>query len=91
MHNYILALFLAAPLSVWAHGGGLDASGCHTKRATGEYHCHGAGRVAQAPKQQPGNAYAAPAPAPGGPNCYTGPRGGRYTISPSGRKNYGGC
>ncbi|WP_405112592.1 excalibur calcium-binding domain-containing protein [Phaeobacter sp. BS52] len=23
--------------------------------------------------------------------CYTGPRGGRYTISASGRKNYGGC
>lgn len=37
MRNYILALVLAAPLSVWAHGGGLDASGCHTNRATGEY------------------------------------------------------
>lgn len=23
--------------------------------------------------------------------CYTGPRGGRYTITSSGRKNYGGC
>lgn len=23
--------------------------------------------------------------------CYTGPRGGRYTISKSGKKNYGGC
>lgn len=23
--------------------------------------------------------------------CYTGPRGGRYTITASGRKNYGGC
>lgn len=23
--------------------------------------------------------------------CYTGPRGGRYTISASGTKNYGGC
>ena len=23
--------------------------------------------------------------------CYTGPRGGRYTISASGRRNYGGC
>ncbi|WP_416589394.1 MULTISPECIES: excalibur calcium-binding domain-containing protein [unclassified Phaeobacter] len=25
------------------------------------------------------------------PRCYTGPRGGRYTISAGGRKNYGGC
>lgn len=24
-------------------------------------------------------------------NCYTGPRGGTYTITSSGRKNYGGC
>lgn len=23
--------------------------------------------------------------------CYVGPRGGRYTISASGKKNYGGC
>lgn len=23
--------------------------------------------------------------------CYTGPRGGRYTITSSGKKNYGGC
>lgn len=23
-----------------AHGGGLDAHGCHIRRATGEYHCH---------------------------------------------------
>jgi hypothetical protein len=23
--------------------------------------------------------------------CYTGPQGGRYTITPSGSKNYGGC
>lgn len=23
--------------------------------------------------------------------CHTGPRGGRYTISKSGKKNYGGC
>lgn len=27
----------------FAHGGGLNADGCHTNRKTGEYHCHGAG------------------------------------------------
>ncbi|WP_249222961.1 excalibur calcium-binding domain-containing protein [Noviherbaspirillum sp. L7-7A] len=26
---------------VWAHSGGLDKDGCHTKRSTGDYHCHG--------------------------------------------------
>jgi hypothetical protein len=29
---------LAAP--ALSHGGGLDRYGCHTVRATGEYHCH---------------------------------------------------
>lgn len=28
---------------------------------------------------------------PASSGCYTGPRGGRYTISRSGKKNYGGC
>ena len=26
--------------SAFAHGGGLDAKGCHTEKRTGEYHCH---------------------------------------------------
>ena len=25
------------------------------------------------------------------PHCYTGPRGGTYTLTASGNKNYGGC
>ena len=25
------------------------------------------------------------------PGCYVGPRGGTYTITKSGKKNYGGC
>lgn len=34
-------VFLAViPQVVWAHGGGLNADGCHTNRKTGEYHCH---------------------------------------------------
>lgn len=37
--------FLAAllPELAVAHGGGLDARGCHTNRKTGEYHCHRSG------------------------------------------------
>jgi len=34
----------------------------------------------------PGGSYIA-----GGKTCYVGPRGGTYTITASGRKNYGGC
>lgn len=38
--------------------------------------------------------YAVPSSTPrtsGGQTCYTGPRGGTYTITASGKKNYGGC
>lgn len=38
-----LACLLAAlPIAgaAWAHGGGLNAEGCHTNRKTGDYHCH---------------------------------------------------
>lgn len=30
-------------------------------------------------------------PLSSGATCYAGPRGGTYTITASGRKNYGGC
>jgi 5-methylcytosine-specific restriction endonuclease McrA len=30
----------AAPGLAGAHGGGLNAEGCHNERATGGYHCH---------------------------------------------------
>lgn len=35
----LLAALVVAPPSA-AHGGGLDANGCHTERRTGDYHCH---------------------------------------------------
>ena len=43
-----------------------------------------------------GAAQFAPSPnssftAPSGQTCFVGPRGGTYTITKSGRKNYGGC
>ena len=79
----------------FGHGGGLDANRCHTNHKTGEYHCHrGSSSAAKAPPLQPVRsdqpAQAQPAQAQG-PTCYTGPRGGTYTITPSGRKNYRGC
>lgn len=33
-----LTIFL--PVSIWAHGGGLDGFGCHNDRKHGGYHCH---------------------------------------------------
>lgn len=42
------------------------------------------------PYAAPAPVYTAPAPAVSS-GCYTGPRGGTYTITASGRKNYGGC
>lgn len=37
----LLFVFIAgAPKIAHAHGGGLDANGCHTNRKTGDYHCH---------------------------------------------------
>jgi hypothetical protein len=32
-----------------------------------------------------------PSTLPGAPVCHVGPRGGTYTITSSGRRNYGGC
>lgn len=36
-----LTLALVVPSYALAHGGGTDASGCHTNRKTGDHHCHG--------------------------------------------------
>ena len=37
----LAAALLVLPLhDVVAHGGGLNAEGCHNNHKTGEYHCH---------------------------------------------------
>jgi hypothetical protein len=95
----MLALACSVSQQASAHGGGLNSEGCHNNRKTGDYHCH------RAPAARP--ALAAAAAAQDGPNrvsaarptaadtrrpqCFTGPRGGTYTITASGRKNYSGC
>jgi hypothetical protein len=82
----LVALFClyGAANQAGAHGGGLNSEGCHHNRKTGDYHCHRApvARQAVATPPPPGTAR---------PQCFTGPRGGTYTITASGRKNYGGC
>jgi hypothetical protein len=36
----VSALMSACIAPAFAHGGGLNAQGCHTNRKTGDYHCH---------------------------------------------------
>ncbi|WP_425438703.1 YHYH domain-containing protein [Propionivibrio dicarboxylicus] len=67
----------------WGHGGGLDQSGCHHNRKTGDYHCHRA--PSPAPIVQPAPAQQVSAI---DNTCHTGPRGGRYRIV-NGKKRYG--
>lgn len=89
----LLSVALAFPHGADSHGGGLNAEGCHHNRKTGDFHCHRAPALQRVP--HPANAAAStPTPArpmPEAPKCHVGPRGGTYTITPSGRKNYGGC
>lgn len=60
-----IALALAAASQLLAHGGGLDANGCHTNRKTGEYHCHRAPRAAEPPPiVAPAPRASTPAPLP---------------------------
>lgn len=90
--RWVLAILASTASSFSdAHGGGLDANGCHFNRRTGEYHCHRGGD--QPPS---GNSLLAPPRAPQrstpinqvDDTCHTGPRGGRYRIV-NGKKRYG--
>jgi hypothetical protein len=63
----VVAVPIIAPGPIaHAHGGGLNAQGCHNNRQTGDYHCHRAPAQAQAlsssanklPIRKTGGAYA---------------------------------
>lgn len=84
--RWLLIFIGVIPSICSAHGGGLDASGGHHNRKTGDYHCHRAPAVA--PKKEQPSSLQRPSP---DPTCHVGPRGGTYTITPSGKKNYKGC
>ena len=83
---FLLLTYASVP-TAFAHGGGLNADGCHNNRKTGDYHCH---RPPPAPPTQQ-QQQIDQSSAGNKPTCYTGPKGGTYTITPSGRKNYQGC
>ena len=46
---YVAIFAAAVPWSAYAHGGGLNAEGCHNDRKNGGYHCHRA--TAPAPQR----------------------------------------
>ena len=60
----VLVVLLGASSPAAAHSGGLDASGCHTNRKTGDYHCHRAARTPGASAPAPN--VASPDVAPSG-------------------------
>ena len=100
----MLIFALSFPAFAAAHSGGLNSEDCHNNRKTGDYHCHRAASNSAAPTPPPSVSSSPPrhlVPAEAGaalpprsdgrPTCYVGPRGGTYTITGSGRKNYAGC
>ena len=82
--RHVLSGLLLLPMLAWAHGGGLNAEGCHNNHKTGDYHCHRTPPSKPVQNTQPAAATAQQDQ----PVCYTGPKGGTYTITPSGKKNY---
>ena len=80
----LVVLLEMASSAALAHGGGLDANGCHTNKRTGDYHCH---RAPTVPNKEALNAQSNPRRPLRDDTCYTGPRGGRYRII-NGRKRY---
>lgn len=44
----LVAAGFAPTVPASAHGGGLNAEGCHKDRKRGGYHCHGGGRSVRA-------------------------------------------
>lgn len=84
----ILALLISstAPLPALAHGGGLNAQGCHNNRKTGDYHCH---RGASAASTSRSKSYAV-ASASGGAyrNCAAARAAGAAPVR-SGDSGYG--
>jgi len=56
MRIVVILALIASPLVIpsvaFAHGGGLNAEGCHNNRKTGDYHCHGGGTAARQPAKR---------------------------------------
>lgn len=66
---------VAVALPAVAHGGGLNAEGCHTNRKTGDYHCH----------------RSASPPPPASRPAYSSSLGESQDAAPSTRSSYSNC
>ncbi len=60
----LAALVVTGAQPVLAHPGGLNSSGCHNNRRTGDYHCHGGGGYSGGGSSGGGGGYTSPAPEP---------------------------
>jgi hypothetical protein len=65
----LLVLALSSIQTASAHGGGLNAQGCHNNRKTGDYHCH---RAAQPSPTRPAPASSVAQSPDGKPNAVLG-------------------
>ena len=51
----ILIIFIFSfTLKAYSHGGGLNKSGCHNNRSTGDYHCHRGGNSSKSNQKSSG-------------------------------------
>ena len=58
MTRLLALLCVLVPPMSFAHGGGLNADGCHNNRKTGDYHCHGAAKRASPPSSTSASGFA---------------------------------
>ena len=63
MKAFLLTIiFSLLPVAVFAHGGGLDAYGCHNETKTGGYHCHRSSYTPPSSTSSSSNTFSIPLP-----------------------------
>ena len=61
MKAFLLTIiFSLLPVAVFAHGGGLNAAGCHNETKTGGYHCHRSSYTPPSSTSSSSNAFSIP-------------------------------
>tara|TARA_Y100000768_G_C23728574_1_gene563718 strand:- start:63 stop:548 length:486 start_codon:yes stop_codon:yes gene_type:complete len=63
MKAFLLTIiFSLLPVAAFAHGGGLNAAGCHNVTKTGGYHCHRSGYTPPSSTSSSSNTFSIPLP-----------------------------
>jgi len=60
----LVSVMVLLPTAALAHGGRVNADGCHTNKKTGDYHCHGGGGGGNSSGGGESSIYIAPAASP---------------------------